>query len=220
MGRKIDHDSIRRRRPRLSPRSRILIVCEGKVTEPTYFKELGRQERARLIEVVVNDEGGVPKTLVERAALLKKSAQREARRQKDDFLRYDEVWCVFDIDAHPNVPDAVCQAKANGIFLAISNPCFELWILLHFQDQRAHVDRHQVQASCRHHIPGYGKIAPVHLLSAKYAEAVARASALHKWQREQGRAGENPSTAVHLLTERVRELGNETGLLRLRDLIK
>jgi hypothetical protein len=125
--------SLRRRPARFDPRPRILILCEGKVTEPSYFRDFQHQEKNRLVDVVIDDEGGVPKTLVERAVARRKEAEREARLQKDKYLRYDEVWCVFDIDSHPNLPDARQQARANGIELAISNPCFELWLLLHFQ---------------------------------------------------------------------------------------
>jgi hypothetical protein len=136
----------------------------------------------------------VPKTLVERASELKKIAEREARRQKDDFLKYDEVWCVFDVDAHPNLADALQQARANSILLAVSNPCFELWLLLHFQDQRAHLERSQAQAVCRDLIRGYERLAPFELLAPLHEEAVARARALDKWQFEQKRVGGNPST--------------------------
>ena len=34
----------------------------------------------------------------------------------------------------------VASAGANGIRLAISNPCFELWLILHFQDHTAWLD--------------------------------------------------------------------------------
>jgi hypothetical protein len=66
---------------------------------------------------------------------------------------YDEVWCVFDIDEHPFVPETKRQARDNEISTAISNPCFELWIRLHFQDRRAHIERAQVQHKCRRYLP-------------------------------------------------------------------
>jgi hypothetical protein len=216
MGQKRTRDSLQRRKPRLSPRARILIVCEGQVTEPIYFKDLGRQARVRLIEVVVNEEGGVPKTIVERAVQLKKSARRTAKRLLDDFLDFDEVWCVFDVDEHPNLPHAIQQANANGVNLAISNPCFELWILLHFQDQRAHVDRARVQADCRRHIPNYRKTPPMLELNARYDQALTRAIALEKWQSEQGRFRENPSTEVHRLTEQIKKLGGTAAFQNVR----
>lgn len=77
--------------------------------------------------------GGVPKTVVELAVKLKKESEGQARRRRDVNLRYDHIWCVFDIDEHPFVPEARQQARDNRIDVAVSNPCFELWLLLHFQ---------------------------------------------------------------------------------------
>ena len=68
------------------------------------------------------------------AKAYKKKAQDAARREDDENLAYDAVWCVFDVDEHPQIADARQMARANGIELAISNPCFELWLLLHFRD--------------------------------------------------------------------------------------
>ena len=210
-------NSLGRRSARFAPRSRILIVCEGKVTEPKYFRDLQNYEQVRLVEVKIDAEGGVPKTIVERAADLKKSAEREARRQRDDFLKYDEVWCVFDIDAHPNVQNAIQQARDNGIFTAVSNPCFELWILLHYQDQFAFLRRDQAQAECRKHIVGFEKLIPFEIVHSRYEEALKRAIALEKWQLEQKRPGGNPSTTVHKLTERIKALGREAAVKALRE---
>jgi hypothetical protein len=123
---------------------------------------------------------------------------------------------VFDVDGHPNLPAAIEQANANGIKLAISNPCFELWALLHFRDQRGHIERQHVRAACRNHIPNLTKLLPFGLLFEKYEEAVARARALAKWQFEQGNSGSNPSTSVFLLTERIRDLSAIANLERLK----
>jgi hypothetical protein len=165
------------------------------------------RHRTRLVEVIVNQEGGVPKTIVERAAEAKKAAERLARRHGDAFLRFDEVWCVFDVDQHPNVREAINQAQANGIRLAVSNPSFELWLLLHFQDQRAHVERGHVHDACRVHMHEYKKDPPMEMLYPRYDAAVARASTLEKWQHENGRNRANPSTEVHKLTERIKAAG-------------
>src|ERR1039457_414615 len=140
-------DNLRRRRSFREPRARFLIVCEGEVTDPDYFDDMRRMERG-IIELEIAP-GGVPKTVVERAVFMKKQSERDAKRRKDENHRYDSVWCVFDIDEHPFVPEAKQQTQANAINIAVSNPCFELWFLLHFQDQTAHIDRHKVQHMCR-----------------------------------------------------------------------
>lgn len=205
---------LRRRAPRLEPRKRVLILCEGKVTEPRYFQAFSREHRNQLVVIEVVPECGVPKTLVEHAVERKNQALREAKRRGDPFLKYDEIWCVFDVDEHPNLEEAKNQARDNKLNLAISNPCFELWVLLHFRDQRAHQSRAQVQAACREHLREFVKEVPYGKVQPAYAEAVTRAKELQKWQNEQGRSDGNPSTAVHILTERIAELGKENFLRR------
>jgi len=176
-------------------------VCEGKVTEPLYFKEIRRIERGIIdLEIV---PAGVPKTVVERAARMKKESAREAKRRADENLRYDSVWCVFDIDEHPLVAEAKQQAQENGIEVAISNPCFELWFLLHFQDQTAHIARSHVQRLCREHMPGYEKAPDCDALMPHQDEAIERAVRLEDWQESRGNAGENPSTGVHRLIQKI-----------------
>ena len=209
-------DDLRRRRPVTEPRPRVLICCEGQVTEPSYFNGLKREGHNILLHVEVKPGGRVPKTLVDYDVDLKREAEKTARQQKDENLKYDEVWCVFDVDVHPHLPEAKQKAEANGINAAISNPCFELWLLLHFQDQRAHVERHHVQSACRGHMPGYVKEVPFELVFPHHHEAVGRAVALDKWQVGQSRPGGNPSTGVHRLTERIMQLGRDEQLKKHR----
>jgi len=208
---------LRRRKPSLDPRPRILIVCEGEKTEPIYFEALAHEEEVRLVRIEIVRSGGVPKSNVEQAVSMKRAAQREAKGQRDANLAYDEVWCVFDVDEHPHLAEALDQAQANAIHVALSNPCFELWIFLHFQDQRAHIERHKLQSACRQHLPGYSKVAAYAELQPRYGEAIRRAVALANWQEQQGRKHANPSTGVHLLTERLRNLGKAALLRELEE---
>jgi hypothetical protein len=209
-------ENLRRRRPFLEPRARVLICCEGEVTEPSYLNGLKAELRIRLVHIEVVPGPSNPKTLVDFAVEKKQAAERDARRERDDNIKYDEVWCVFDIDEHEYVPEAKDTAAAHKIKLAISNPCFELWLLLHFQDQRPHIERRQVQSACRGYMPGYVKEVPLELVFPHHQEAVDRAVALDIWQQEQQRPGGNPSTGVYQLTERILELGREEQLKKHR----
>lgn len=209
-------DDLRRRRHFLEPRPHILVCCEGIVTEPSYFNGLKREGHNNLLRVEVKPGGKVPKTLVDFAVDLKHEAENKARRLEDDNLKYDEVWCVFDVDAHPHIPDAKQKAEANHIKLAISNPCFELWLLLHFCDQHAHIKRHPLQSACREHLPGYEKNVPFELVFPHHQEAVGRAKELDDWQKRQKRPGGNPSTGVYRLTQRIMQLGREEQLKKHR----
>jgi len=194
------------------PRRRLLIVCEGKITEPKYLAALRYEHKNRLVDIEFVPDGGVPKTLVEYAVERKRGADKEARRTRDSFYKYDEVWCVFDVDEHPRLAEAKQQATDNGLILAISNPCFELWLLLHFRDQTAELSRAEAQRACRDYIPGYQKTVPSDRVSPLYSEAVRRAVALDNWQKTRDNVGGNPSSGIYHLTERVRELGRDAFL--------
>ncbi len=198
---------LRRRGPLREPKRRILIVCEGRITEAGYFKDLRAAFRNPLVDVEIDDAGGVPKTLVERAAARKREAERDAKSRRDEFLSYDEVWCVFDVDEHPHLPDARQQARDHGIDLAVSNPCFELWALLHYQDHTAHLERGDARRRLKSHLPLYEKSLPFTQLHPAYAEAVRRAQELDRRREDADDPGGNPSTGVYRLTERIREGG-------------
>ncbi len=191
---------IRRRGPTRQPRQRILVVCEGEVTEPRYIDALRRHARNPLVEVKVASETGAPLTLVTIAMRLKQEAEVEARRQRDDNLRWDQVWGVFDVDEHARLDEAKGLAESASIRLAVSNPCFELWALLHFRDQRAYIERGRVQSELQRHMPGYDKELDFVRMHPTYAEAARRAEELDRLAVTDGEAGRNPSTQVYRLT--------------------
>lgn len=205
---------LRRRPARIEPRRRVLIVCEGEKTEPGYLRSLRITEKIQLADIEVVEAAGVPRTIVERAVRMKRDADRLARRG-DSTLKYDEVWCVFDVDAHPGLTEALQQSRDNGIQVALSNPCFELWILLHFQEQTAWLDRRSAQSSCRKHLPKFRKEITYAELKERYDDALQRAQRLEERQRRNGQPDANPVTWVHLLTERLLELSRGSLLREL-----
>ena len=72
--------------------------------------------------------------LVERAIRARAAELRDERRGRGKAS--DEVWCMFDFDVHPQVPEAIELARRNEINMAASNPCVELWFLLHQRNRR------------------------------------------------------------------------------------
>lgn len=194
-------DRFGRGSPKRERSPRVLIVCEGAKSEPGYFEQLRHAERLPIRLMVV--PAGTPKTVVETAVELKSRAL--ASRDAGD--RFEQVWCVFDIDQHPKVPDAIQQARAHGISLAVSNPCFELFVLLHFQDQTAPIHRHKTQSLCRKLMPGYQKNLLFETLAPLVEDALARTAALDERHERNRTPGANPSTGVHRLVRRIRTLG-------------
>lgn len=202
--RRRDDPSIARRGPTRQPRRRILIVCEGSSTERGYFQSFQHAMRNPRVHVEVAREHGVPMTVVLDAIRLKEEADDAARRQRDENLRWDQVWCVFDVDEHPKLAEAVQRATASSLLLAVSNPCFELWAVLHFQEQRAHVERGKARATLQKHMPGYDKALDFEKMHPGYTKAVQRARALDADAEKHGVPGRNPTTGVYGLTEAIR----------------
>lgn len=193
-----------RRTPWLEPKPRLLVVCEGEVTEPQYLRGFMAACRNPRVDLIIDRSHGVPWSLVKVAKERKLAAESAARRSDDENLRYDQVWCVFDIDSHPNVPDAIQMARDNGIDLAISNPCFELWLVLHLRESPGAQHRHDVQRLLASLLPGYEKAVDFGKLRDGYPDAVTRAARLDRDASQMDEAGRNPTTGVYRLTESIR----------------
>ncbi len=188
--------------PFREPKPLILIVCEGEKTEKQYFEGFARVFRTP-VDVKIAREHGVPMTLVATAKAYKKKAQDAARKEDDENRAYDAVWCVFDVDEHPQVADARQMARANGIELAISNPCFELWLLLHFRDCPGMQHRDTMRRLLSGHVPGYDKRVEFAAYAQGYPQAAKRAEQMDKKADEEGDSGRNPTTAVYRLTRKI-----------------
>lgn len=206
-----DRERSQARRPAFrQPKPRILIVCEGEVTEPGYFDGFWKSCRNPRVEVYIPPERGIPLSLVRIAKDWKRRADLEAKRSGDAFASYDEVWCVYDVDQHPFLSEARNMADANGIRTAISNPCFELWLLLHFREQPGAIERDMARTMLKKFLPDYDKYVDYSSLVNGYVTAVSRASRLAEVAAADGESGRNPSTNVFELTESIRT-DRETG---------
>ena len=117
------------------------MLTEGEVTEQIYLRAFCGEH----VSLEFGQTSGcVPLTLVQRA---KEELRTNKRAPKDD--RFDEIWCVFDRDSHPNLKQAMREARDAGVRLAFSNPCFELWLVWHLEDSTAHIERNEIQRRSR-----------------------------------------------------------------------
>jgi hypothetical protein len=203
------HRSRKRKRGRRAafrdPKPIILIVCEGANTEPQYLRGFVNSWRNPRVTIRIAPEHGDPKYLVEAAKQHKADANADAKRQRDDNLSYDAVWCVCDVDDHRRLAEARQMARDNGIDLAVSNPCFELWLLLHFQTSPGMQDRVRLLQMLRKHVPDYDKEVDYSHFQSGYEQAVARATRMDRAAANAGEPGRNPTTGVYRLTELIRE---------------
>jgi hypothetical protein len=190
----------------------IAIVCEGQKTEDIYFNGIRREFRLATARLRVVGLGVDPLHVV-----------REAEALRSD---YDETWAVFDVEApgahaipHARLHNAVERAERTGIRCAISNPCFELWLVLHFGRQTAYLNNEAVRAKIRKCGCGYdakgfdfAKVWPRH------RQAIDNAVALDARQVSNGvdLADRNPWTSVHELVIKLLELAPTSGAARFR----
>jgi hypothetical protein len=199
--------SLKRKVATRQPRKTLVVFCEGEKTEPQYLLAL-RQEplvkdaAAVDIQVETGRGGAAPLTLVTLAiAARAKSAAEEAE--------IDEFWCVFDVEwprNHPHLREAIAKADANDIRLAISNPCFELWLILHYRNHGSWLDN-SAAVELRRQLDGSTDKS---LDAAKYMslieDAVRHAARLDtRHQRDVTKfPHNNPSSGMHRLITSVR----------------
>ncbi len=120
-----------RRRSRREDYDRVLIVCEGAKTEKIYLQELRSYLKLNRENIdIVGDSGSSPKSVV-------RYAKRRYSEEKQKGYTYDKVYCFFDKDTHHRYLQAIndCEiSRPAGGFSAITSvPCFEYWLLLHFE---------------------------------------------------------------------------------------
>jgi hypothetical protein len=111
------------------------LFVEGEVTEATYADRINEhfgQKRRFHLKVHERKTSGTPHDLVDAAARLRADELPDVNTRRDP-RREPEVWCLFDRDRHVGVDAAIAEATRNGVLVAFSHPCFELWLLLHFQ---------------------------------------------------------------------------------------
>ncbi|MFZ5697253.1 MAG: RloB family protein [Pseudomonadota bacterium] len=170
---------------------RILIVSEGRKTEPLYFGDICAHYRLHSANVQVrpSEFGTAPIQVVQYAQqLLKKGDNHKGIRP----LAFERVYVVFDRDDHESYFEALKLSesldkkirnddKKPVRFIAIASvPSFELWLLLHFEDVLAPLHRDDVMRRLKTHIPGYGKgVDGIFALTrGQLASAMRRADAL------------------------------------------
>lgn len=103
------------------PKKRIFIATEG-VSEYLYFNRLKQKLRAGNIDVLKCTSKTSPDKVLKR---LKKYKPKDG-----DIRTIDDLWLVIDKDDH-DLNAIFSAADRRKYRFADSNPCFELWLLMH-----------------------------------------------------------------------------------------
>ncbi len=131
-------------------RKLFLVAVEGSKTEPQYFAMLNTGNAVIRIECIPGEDASSPSHVLERL---------KTRIKKNALRKTDEAWLVVDKDDWSD--DQLrplfgwSQEKEQNGF-ALSNPKFEYWLLLHFEDASIASSR-QCSEKLERHLPNYDK---------------------------------------------------------------
>ena len=166
------------------------VFCEGD-TEVVYVEMLRSHYRLPVHIIPKKTLLNVTPVLVERC----KSAYVQTKTDRT-FLMYD-LDVPSMLQRLQKVPDAA---------LLCSNPCFELWLLLHHKEQKTELSStdcvNRLSSFEKHYKKGVLLPADKQSLLSNAVLAVKRAKALH--------AFDNPSSTVYILIEALESLKNKT----------
>lgn len=113
----------------------VVIASEGRCTESIYFSAVKEKLRAPNVHVeILNRDSD-------------ESSPERVHSQIADFMHQynieddDELWLVIDRDRwHQRMLSQIAQlcSQNSHLYFCMSNPCFELWLLLHLEDIRTY----------------------------------------------------------------------------------
>ena len=179
--------------------ARILIVCEGRKTEPNYF--LGLKHSLRLGTANVDITGDSDPNPTRVVAFAKKRYHEEKKNE----LPFDYVYCVFDKDRHTDYQEALSQiknAKPEGVFHAITSvPCFEYYLLLHYIYSAKPYTSAEVLSTLKRHYENYQKNDEKIFSTVQSRLETAKTRAEKSLVDANQNNTDNPSTNAHILVE-------------------
>lgn len=199
--------SLKRRPSRRDPKKKFIIYTEGRNTEPGYLEALQRLHEGALIDIEIIGAAGVAATVANSAIEKKKDINRQSKRSS--YSKNDEVWALFDKDGHPLVWESITRCGQHGVQVGFSNPCFEVWLLLHYE----YYDRpgsnkdaeKRLKQVCPDYDPDKGKMLDFHAIMDRVPDAENRAENQERTRVAEGNVREGPYTTVYHLTRSLRE---------------
>ncbi len=182
----------------------IIVACEDRYAPAQYFDLLPNQ-RIKVKTLATEDGRSNPQAIFDRLT---------AYKDEFDLHEFDQLWLALDTDhwASGNHKKTlanvlkVCQQQ--GIRVAMSNPCFDLWLLLHQTDigqEEALASAADVAQRFREARNEFNKrrLDPTHYTASSIVEAVKRAMRLDVAPEDW--FPEAPCTRIYLIVEQAVE---------------
>ena len=196
----------RRRRFRRPPGKRryrklFLIATEGVKTEPQYFAIFNDPDSVVHVKWLRSKHHSPTHVL----------KHMEDRLRRENLLASDEAWLVVDKDQWRDEDLAQLHRWSQGADnygFALSNPRFEYWLLLHFEDGTQIGSSRECSIRLKKYLPGYDKNIDIRKIKPDMIkDAILRAKVRDNppcvdWPRQFG------STTVYKLVENILNSAN------------
>lgn len=175
-----------------------IISTEGQKTEPEYFDIFNGRNAIIRVKCLKAGKDSSPLRVLKRM---------EKYIAEETFLNTDEAWLVVDRDQWTEEQlselNKWAEKKGNHGF-AISNPKFEYWLLLHFDDAKGINTSNDCSTRLKKYIPIYDK----GISSIKISDEMIQAAINRAKQKDKGSFKEqikNIGSTVYLLVESIIE---------------
>ena len=125
---------MRERREAFRDARLIVIASEGKDTERIYFKALAKEYTNPRVHVHILERSEAEQNNSSPDHVLK---QLNDYKSQYELEADDELWLVIDKDRWTEAMLSRVATECSqevAMHMALSNPCFELWLLLHIED--------------------------------------------------------------------------------------
>ncbi|MCL2860488.1 MAG: RloB family protein [Oscillospiraceae bacterium] len=129
-----------------------LIVCEGiNKTEKLYFNNFKKRTNEFILKIE-NSEATDPKSMLETTKYFMK-------KYDVDVSEGDRAFCVLDFDANLDKIKLIeeLSKEYTNINIIPSNPCFEVWYMLHFKESIGISTSKNIERELKKYINNYEK---------------------------------------------------------------
>jgi hypothetical protein len=165
------------------------VFCEGE-SEVAYISHLRSQYRAPIQIIPRKSDSNISVRYIEKC-----------KREYVATKKKDKTFLMFDLDVNGMLEHLQSIQQIMAVLL-VSNPCIELWYLLHFEECYAELTQNTCIKKLKRHLEHYVKgtlaLNEKRQLSEKTSEATTRAKVLEIYN--------NPSTTIYKMIELLESL--------------